>query len=113
MKEQVINMKKAETATPLKNEFVTSPNVGNEFNAYYRKANSYANLSAEEEKIIALKAQQGDKEAKKILVQSNLKLVLTIARKAIHISKLPLVDLIQEGNLGLMVAVEKFNPTLG
>jgi RNA polymerase primary sigma factor len=39
--------------------------------------------------------------------------VLTIARKAIHVSKLPLVDLIQEGNLGLMVAVEKFNPELG
>jgi len=54
-----------------------------------------------------------DEEAKKILVQSNLKLVLTIARKAIHVSKLPMVDLIQEGNLGLMIAVEKFNPDLG
>jgi RNA polymerase sigma factor (sigma-70 family) len=47
------------------------------------------------------------------MVQSNLKLVLTVARKAIHVSKLPLIDLIQEGNLGLMVAVEKFNPNLG
>ena len=52
-------------------------------------------------------------EAKKILVQSNLKLVITIAKKAIHVSKLPLIDLIQEGNLGLMIAVEKFNPNLG
>ena len=42
-----------------------------------------------------------------------MKLVLTIARKAIHVSKLPMVDLIQEGNLGLMVAAEKFNPELG
>ena len=67
----------------------------------------------DEEKEIARKAKNGDKEAKKILVQSNLKLVLTIARKAIHVSKLPMVDLIQEGNLGLMIAVEKFNPDLG
>ena len=70
-------------------------------------------MSAEEEKTIALKAKNGDKEAKKTLVQSNLKLVLTIARKAIHVSKIPMVDLIQEGNLGLMVAAEKFNPELG
>jgi len=42
-----------------------------------------------------------------------LKLVMTIARKAIHISKIPMIDLIQEGNLGLMIAVEKFNWKLG
>ena len=78
-----------------------------------RKVNSYKSLDSAEEKEIARKAKNGDKEAKKILVQSNLKLVLTIARKAIHVSKLPMVDLIQEGNLGLMIAVEKFNPDLG
>ncbi len=114
MKEQVFETKKNEN---VKNGYVSMPtfsgNFSEEFGSYVRKANSYKNLSAEEEKEIASRAQQGDKEAKKILVQSNLKLVLTIARKAIHVSKLPLVDLIQEGNLGLMVAVEKFNPTLG
>lgn len=81
--------------------------------AYLKKVNSYKSLDSAEEKEIARKAKNGDKEAKKILVQSNLKLVLTIARKAIHVSKLPMVDLIQEGNLGLMIAVEKFNPDLG
>lgn len=113
MKNQNVEMKKVSVSNPFSEDYVTAPSTDNEFNAYYRRANSYPNLSAEEEKSVALKAKQGDNEAKKILVQSNLKLVLTVARKAIHVSKLPLVDLIQEGNLGLMVAVEKFNPTLG
>ena len=113
MKDQFIRMKKFNNTNPFAEDYVTVPFAGDDINAYVRKANSYKVLSAEEEKEIALKAQQGDKEAKRTLVQSNLKLVLTVARKAIHVSKLPMVDLIQEGNLGLMVAVEKFNPTLG
>ena len=113
MKDAVIGMKKSGATNPAREGFVGVTSLGEEFGAYLRKANSYANLSAEEEKAVALRAQNGDKEAKKTLIQSNLKLVLTIARKAIHVSKLPMVDLIQEGNLGLMVAVEKFNPNLG
>ena len=113
MKDQVINVKKAGISNPFREDYVSAPNTDNEYNAYFRKANSYPSLSAEEEKVIATRVQHGDNEAKKILVQSNLKLVLTVARKAIHVSKLPLIDLIQEGNLGLMVAVEKFNPSLG
>jgi len=113
MKDQVINVRKASVSNPFREDYVTTPSTDCEYNAYFRKANSYPNLSAEEEKTVATRAQQGDEEAKKILVQSNLKLVLTVARKAIHVSKLPLIDLIQEGNLGLMVAVEKFNPSLG
>ena len=112
MKEQVIE-KQIGTSNPFREDYVTAPSSDNEFNSYVRKANTYPNLSAEEEKVVALKAQQGDEKAKKVLVQSNLKLVLTVARKAIHVSKLPFTDLIQEGNLGLMVAVEKFNPNLG
>ena len=110
MKDQTIKMKK--TTNPAKSGFagiVSSEEIG----AYLRKANSFKSLTAQEEKDAAVKAKNGDKEAKKLLVQANLKLVLTIARKAIHVSKLPMTDLIQEGNLGLMVAVEKFNPELG
>ena len=106
MKDAFIPMKK--TTNPAKNNV-----VANEFGAYLRKAQSFKSLDAAEEKEVALRAKNGDKEAKKILVQSNLKLVLTIARKVIHVAKLPMVDLIQEGNLGLMIAVEKFNPELG
>ena len=113
MKDAVIKSKKTNSTNPAREGFVALTGLGEEFGAYLRKANNYENLSAEEEKAVAIRAQQGDKEAKKILIQSNLKLVLTVARKAIHVSKLPMVDLIQEGNLGLMVAVEKFNPNLG
>lgn len=98
---------------PSREGFVSFTGAGEEVSAYLRKANSFKSLSAEEEKEIALRAKKGDKEAKKVLVQSNLKLVFTVARKAIHVSKIPMIDLIQEGNLGLMVAVEKFNPELG
>lgn len=82
-------------------------------NIYLRRISQCATLSAEEEKAIAKRAKEGDLEAKKQLVSANLKLVITIAKKAIHMSKIPMVDLIQEGNLGLMVAVEKFNWKLG
>ena len=107
MKDQVIRMKS--TTNPARSGFISFNTE--EMGAYLKKVNSYKSLDSAEE--IARKAKNGDKEAKKILVQSNLKLVLTIARKAIHVSKLPMVDLIQEGNLGLMIAVEKFNPDLG
>ena len=113
MKDQAIRMKKVGTTNPAREGFVAVTSVSDEMGAYLRKANSFKSLTAEEEKDIAKRAKDGDKDAKKILVQSNLKLVLTIARKAIHVSKLPMIDLIQEGNLGLMVAVEKFNPDLG
>jgi RNA polymerase sigma factor, sigma-70 family len=99
------------TTNPARSGFISFNTE--EMGAYLKKVNSYKSLDSAEEKEIARKAKNGDKEAKKILVQSNLKLVLTIARKAIHVSKLPMVDLIQEGNLGLMIAVEKFNPDLG
>ena len=86
---------------------------GEDISSYVRKISIYKTLTAEEEQKVAKLAKSGDKEAKKTLVQSNLKLVLTIARKAIHASRLSMIDLIQEGNLGLMVDAEKFNPDLG
>ena len=113
MKEQVITMKKITTTNPARSGFLAVTSTSADLGSYLRKVSSYKSLDANEEKDVALKAKNGDKEAKKKLVQANLKLVLTIARKAIHVSKLPMIDLIQEGNLGLMVAVEKFNPDLG
>lgn len=112
MKDQVIKMKKTST-NPSRAGFVSLCSGSSELGNYLRYVNSIRSLEADEEKEIAKLAKAGDKEAKKKLVQANLKLVLTIARKAIHVSKLPMTDLIQEGNLGLMIAVEKFNPDLG
>lgn len=80
---------------------------------YLREITDYPSLSAEEEREIAKLAKNGDKEAKKKLIQANLKIVVGIAKKTIHMSGLPMIDLIQEGNLGLMVAAEKFNYKLG
>ncbi|MBE7704918.1 MAG: RNA polymerase sigma factor RpoD/SigA [Cyanobacteria bacterium SIG29] len=80
---------------------------------YAKEISKYKNLTPEEEQELAQRAQAGDKKAKQELIKANLKLVLIIARKAIHTSKLPMVDLIQEGNIGLMVAVDKFNWKFG
>lgn len=112
MKDQVIKMKKTST-NPTRAGFVSLCSDSSEFGNYLRYVNNIKNLEINEEKEIAKLAKNGNKEAKKKLVQANLKLVLTIARKAIHVSRLPMTDLIQEGNLGLMIAAEKFNPDLG
>lgn len=81
--------------------------------AYLREIADYPQLTLEEEKVLAQRIEKGDADAKRELIQANLKLVVTIARKAIHMSALPMIDLIQEGNLGLMIAAEKFNYKLG
>lgn len=88
------------------NSLFSEENVAN----YIREISKYRNLTLEEEQELAKK---GTKEAKQQLTQANLKLVVTIAKKVIHSSKLPMVDLIQEGNIGLMVAVDKFNWKFG
>lgn len=113
MTNKQIKMRKTSQFTnPAKNNVLGNSNE-NLFNSYLREISNYPTLSSEEEKKLAQKIEKGDVEAKKELVKANLKLVITIARKAIHMAKIPMVDLIQEGNLGLMIAVEKFNWKLG
>lgn len=113
MKNSKIKMRKTTSlSNPSKNEVVQGGDDSC-LSFYLRQIANYPTLSIEEEREVAKKAKEGDLEAKKLLVKSNLKLVMTIARKAIHISKIPMIDLIQEGNLGLMIAVEKFNWKLG
>lgn len=113
MKNEKIKMRKTSQLTnPAKNRVLQAEN-DSLLNCYLREISHYPALKATEEKEIAKRAKEGDIEAKKQLVKANLKLVITIARKAIHMSKIPMIDLIQEGNLGLMVAVEKFNWKLG
>lgn len=69
-------------------------------------------LTAEEEVYYARRALKGDEEARKRMIESNLRLVVKIARRYIN-RGLPLLDLIEEGNLGLIRAVEKFDPERG
>ena len=85
----------------------------NTLKAYLREIADYPQLSQEEEIELAKRIEQGDLAAKQELIRANLKLVVTIARKSIHMSSLPVIDLIQEGNVGLMVAAEKYNYKFG
>jgi len=65
-------------------------------------------LTAESEKELALKVEQGDKGARNKMIESNLRLVVKVAKRYLN-RGLPLLDLIEEGNLGLMKAVDKFS----
>lgn len=112
-KNVLVKMKKtSQSSNPAKNEILDGSNDSILSN-YIREISDYRSLTTTEEKELAKKAKSGDLEAKNKLIKANLKLVVTIAKKAIHMSNLPMIDLIQEGNLGLMVAAEKFNYKLG
>jgi len=69
-------------------------------------------LTADEEKDLARRAQRGEERARQRMIESNLRLVVKIARRYVN-RGLPLLDLIEEGNLGLIRAVEKFDPDRG
>lgn len=76
---------------------------------YLREIGQYPLLSAQEERDLAKRIQVGEEEAKNLLARANLRLVVSIAKKYVGRSAdLTLLDLIQEGNLGLFKAVEKF-----
>ncbi|MEX1111908.1 MAG: sigma-70 family RNA polymerase sigma factor [Candidatus Andersenbacteria bacterium] len=76
---------------------------------YLREIGKVALLKAEEEVELAKRIEQGDNEARKRLAEANLRLVVSIAKKYTGRKNLSLLDLIQEGNMGLFRAVEKFD----
>jgi RNA polymerase primary sigma factor len=81
-------------------------------NAYLKEISRQPLLSYEQEIELAKKILAGDEEARKTLITSNLRLVVSVANKYLHYG-LPLLDLVEEGNLGLIKAVDKYDHTKG
>ena len=80
--------------------------------AYLLQINRIPLLTPEEEREIVLKVAQGDTKAREKLIESNLRLVVSIAKKYLTRTRIPLLDLIQEGTIGLSTAADKFDPSL-
>ena len=87
-------------------------NVDDSVRMYLKEIGKIPLLNAEQERDLAQKMQDGDREAKNTLVESNLRLVVSIAKKYMN-RGLSLLDLIQEGNIGLIKAVDKFDYSKG
>jgi RNA polymerase primary sigma factor len=79
---------------------------------YFDQIRAEKVLTEKEEKDIIRRAQKGEKKAREALIRANLKLVVKIAKRYEYFG-VPLVDLIEEGNIGLMKALEKFKPAMG
>ena len=78
---------------------------------FMRQIREYPLLTAEEEKELAVRCAAGDEDAIRKMVSSNLRLVVSIAKEYAG-RGVPLLDLIQEGSIGLLAATKKFDPTL-
>ncbi len=89
-----------------------SNGVDDSVKMYLKEIGKIDLLEPEEERIIAQKMAEGDEDAKETLINSNLRLVVSIAKKYMN-RGLSLLDLIQEGNIGLIKAVDKFDYTKG
>ena len=81
---------------------------------YLMQAGKTKLLTKAEEYELAVSAKHGSSDAANKLIRANLRLVISIAKKyAPHTKSLELLDLVQEGNLGLLKAVERYDPSLG
>lgn len=95
-----------------------SPTEGNPIQSeksletYLKEINRISLLTASQEKDLARKVQAGDQQARQDMITANLRLVVNIAKRYVGCG-LPLQDLIEEGNLGLVKAVERFDPDKG
>lgn len=79
---------------------------------YLKEVRTIALLKPEEEISLSKKIKKGDEQARKHMIKANLRLVINIAKRYMYLG-IPFLDLIEEGNLGLMKAVDKFNPRKG
>ena len=103
-----------EDLAPKKSYYSGSDSSYDSIQIYLKEIGQYPLLTAAQEKDLARRIEKGDLEAKNLLARANLRLVVSIAKKYVGRSPdLTLLDLIQEGNLGLFKAVDKFDWTKG
>lgn len=111
-----IASKEDERGAERETELTAEPDVSNDqldaTRLYLKEIRFRELLTAEEEVYYSRRARQGDPDARRQLIECNLRLVVKIARRYVN-RGLPFLDLIEEGNLGLMHAVEKFDPERG
>ena len=79
---------------------------------YYKEVERHPLLTLEQEKALAARIEQGDPKAQEELVTANLRFVIHVARNFQN-QGLPMADLINEGNMGLLTAAQKFDPQKG
>ena len=91
-------------------EHIPQPGSEDDIGSYMREIRRYPLLTAEQERHLAMACAQGDPEAIRTMVNSNLRLVVSVAREYAG-RGVPLMDLIQEGSIGLLVAARKFDYT--
>src|SRR5688572_31432218 len=96
------------TSTTTTPSYSFTPELEDSLQLFFNEARKHPLLTAEEEVELAQRIEKGDLEAKDRMINSNLRLVISVARKY-QGQGLPLGDLIQEGMLGLIRAVEKFD----
>jgi len=94
-------------------EFETSDYLPDATRAYINSIRHIPLLTAEEEQELGAKITQGDLSARNKLIESNLRLVISISKRYTNKTKIPFLDLIQEGNIGLIRAVDKWDYTMG
>lgn len=105
---------KEEELLAAKNAYKRNDSGYDSIQMYLREIGQYPLLTAQEERTLAKRILDGDEEARNLLARANLRLVVSIAKKYVGRSPdLTLLDLIQEGNLGLFKAVDKFDHTKG
>lgn len=89
-------------------EIKKQPAIEDELTAYVREIRKYPLLTQEEERELAIQCAEGDTEALRKMVTANLRLVVSVAREYAG-RGVPMMDLVQEGNIGLIVATRKFD----
>src|SRR6202049_2576145 len=91
---------------------MTSENSDAAMKAYLREIGRTPLLTPPQEIELAAKIKEGDRKARALMISANLRLVVTIAQDYSNLG-LPLLDVISEGNIGLMTAIDRFDPTKG